>query len=239
MKRGVLLLVVGIAVCCASAAKDAPTSDPDAVTLMKQVVASYQAFDTYRDRGRSIQTLKFDSAEKDYSTLIIDFATLFKRPYKFKFSWTRTENFGDGSYTSKDAFWSDGSRVWSLSSDGSRAPIAEENFSMAVARATGVTRGASHEIFRLLTDKVSGFRFDQLGGLKIVRSEVISGVDCYVVHGSQYGADAYDLWIGKQDHLIRKGIDTQPDGNTVTFERMNIVVNQDIPDDQFTGQFEQ
>lgn len=57
---------------------------------------------------------------------------------------------------------------------------------MAVAGADGVTRGAAHEIFRLLTNKVSGFRFDQLRGLNIVRFETVSGVDCYVVHGTAH-----------------------------------------------------
>lgn len=234
MKHGILLLLLlSIAFCSEAIGKEEMTSSPEAMALMKQVVAAYQSLSSYRDRGRTVQTLK--SSPSDPATLVIEFTTVFERPSKFRFSWTSTENFGDGPYTSKEAIWSDGIKVWS-SSEEKTVPVAEESFSMAVAGADGVTRGAAHEIFRLLTDNVSGFRFDQLQGLKIVRSETVSGVDCYVVRGIQYDVDNYELWVGKQDQLIRKGVNTQPDGNTATFERMAIVVDQPVPDVDFTLQ---
>lgn len=234
MKRWILsLLILSVAFCSEAIGKEKITSSPEAIALMKQMVAAYQSLSSYRDRGRTVQTLK--SSPSDQAMLEIEFTTVFERPSKFRFSWTRTENFGDGPNISKAAIWSDGIRVWS-SSDEKNIEVAEESFSMAVAGADGVTRGAAREIFRLLSDKVSGFRFDQLQGLKIVGSETVSGVDCYVVHGIQYDVDNYELWIGKQDHLIRKGVDAQLDGNTVTFERMDIIVNQSIPDSEFTLQ---
>lgn len=231
MKRTALLLILLLAFPAIVIA--APPSDQEAVAFMSQVVATYKSLSSYRDRGRSVQTLKSDSSEKNPSTVVIDFTTLFKRPNKFRFSWTRTENLGDGPYISeKNAIWSDGTRIWSFAASDS-TPIAEESFAMAVAGATGVSQGTALHIFRLLTDDVHGFRFDQLRKLKIVRSEILSGIDCYVVQGSQYDMDNYELWIGKQDHLIRKGIDTQSDGNTASFERSGIVVNKDIADNQF------
>ena len=237
MKRRILLAVPLVAFCLQEVtAHTAPQSDPEAVALMSQVVATYRSLSSYRDRGRSVQTLKAYPTEKDPSTTVIDFTTVFKRPDKFQFSWTSTENYGDGPYSDKSAIWSDGSdgsKAWGSYPYDKNVPVVEESFSMAVAGATGVSQGTAHEIFRLLTDKVGGFRVDQLRGLKIVCSEMISGVDTYVVHGHIDGV-SQDLWIGKQDHLIRKGAETQSDGNSQIFERIDIVANQDIPDADFT-----
>lgn len=233
MTRSAMLLIIPILAISSKSIANGASQDLEAKALMNQVVATYQSLSTYRDSGRSVQTLKFDPSEKNPSTTVINFTTAFKRPDQFKFSWTRTEDYGEGLYTSKrHAIWSNGDRVWRFAT-GDKAPVVEESFSMAVAGVSGGTQGTALHIFRLLTDQIGGFRFDQLRGLKIVRSETLSGVDCYVIHGSQYGEVDYDLWIGKQDLLIRKGINLQPDGNTTTFERTDIVVNQRVPDSEF------
>ena len=198
---------------------------------MRQTVATYLAMQTYQDHGRSSQTLKFYPEDDDAAIVVVDFSTLFKRPRKFKFDWTTTRDFGDGLDVEKNAIWSDGSKVWSWSSS-ELMPEPEENVNMAVAGATGISQGMAHEIFRLLTNEVTGFRFDQLKHLKIVGTEKVAGIECAIVHGYQYQNEV-KLWIGQEDHLIRKGIETEPGTNTNTFERTDIVVDRDIPDTDF------
>ena len=210
----------------------AVSPEPTAAAFMHDTVATYRAMSSYQDRGRSVQTLTSYPGDDDPSNVEIEFVTLFKRPNKFKFSSTTTDNFGDGPDVSHDAIWSDGSSVWEWSS-GDIVPKSVEGFGMAVAEVTGVSHGMAHEIFRLLTDEVTGFRFDQLKQLKILRSDKLAGVDCYVVHGLQFDHEV-DLWIGKGDHLIRKGIETAPDTSTNTFERRDIVVDGEIPETAFT-----
>jgi len=234
--RGIPLFLASI-VCCEALAREASASGTTATAVLQQTVATYQAMTTYRDHGWSVHTVKSFPTEESPATVVIDFVTLFKRPSKFRFSWTTTDNFVGGPYTSKDAIWSDGLRVWGVWSYNENVPAPEESFNMAVAAATGVSSGTAHDIFRLLSDKISGFRFDQLRDLKIVRSEMLQGVDCYVVRGNNHGEVDHELWIGKKDHLIRKGIHTTAaDGNTSTFERTDIVVNQDIQDSEFSPQ---
>ena len=108
---------------------------------------------------------------------------------------------------------------------------------MAVAGATGISQGMSHDVFRLLSNEVSGFRFDQLKHLRILGSEKIDGVECNIIEGFQFESRVR-LWIGREDHLVRKGIETQSDTNTNTFERTAIVVDGNIPDAVFDTQAE-
>lgn len=77
MKHGILLLLIfPISFCSEAIGKEDMTSSPEAIALMKQVVAEYQSLSSYRDRGRTIQTLK--SSSSDQATLVIDFTTVSK-----------------------------------------------------------------------------------------------------------------------------------------------------------------
>jgi len=225
------LIALLLAFCCPASARETWPSDPAAVAFMKQTVATYLALQTYQDRGRSSQTLKFYPEDGDAAIVVVEFSTSFKRPRRFKFEWTTSRDFGDGLDVDKNAIWSDGAKVWSWSSNELN-PEREDNLNMAVAGATGISQGMAHEIFRLLSDEVTGFRFDQLKRLKLLGSEKVGGVECTIVHGFQYDNDV-KLWIGKEDHLIRKGVETTPDTNTNTFERTDIVVDGEIADADF------
>lgn len=222
-----------LCVCSAAAAQNSQPALPDATEFMRDTAATYRAMSSYRDRGHLVQSLKSSPDDPDESAVAQDFVTLFQRPDKFKFAWTTTDNFGGGSRNDQDAIWSDGTEVWaSWSSRDKNAVKVLEDFDTAVASATGISHGAAHDIFVLLSERVSGFRFDMYKNLKIVGSDRMRGVDCYVVRGHEYDY-TQDLWIGKQDHLIRKGIETRLDGAVLTFERTDIAVNQDIPTKDF------
>lgn len=232
MKR--LFLVLLLFGCAVAHAEITTASDPIAVAFMNQTVATYSAMRTYQGRGRSSQTLKFYPADADAAVVVVDFSTRFERPRKFRFSWTTTENVGDGPEVTEDAVWSDGASVWSWSSNHA-IPETEEDFGMALAGATGVSQGMAHDVFRLLSDEIKGFRYDQLKQLEIVGTEDVAGVECNIAHGFQYETEV-KLWIGKQDHLIRKGIKTQVDTNTNTFERTDTIVDKNIPNTDFVLQ---
>lgn len=216
---------------CALPLRLAMSSDAIADAFIQDTVATYRAMSSYQDRGRSVQTLKSTPDDDEPAMATVDFATAFRRPNKIRFSWTKTYNFMDDRAPSKEELGSDGSKVWSWNSTDS-APEAEESIGMAVAGATGVTYGAAHMIPRLLTDDVHGFRIDQLKHLKILRSERLEGIDCYVLHGLKFEIEV-ELWIGKEDHLIRKRIETRPDGNTNTFQLEHIAIGADIADAEF------
>jgi len=231
MSRYALLL---LACFCAAAVAETPRSpDPDAAAFMRETLAAYRAMSSYRDRGHLVQSLKSSPDDPDNSAITQDFVTLFKRPDTFKFAWTTIDNFS-GSGRDQDAIWSDGTTVWaSWSSQDDNAVKVLEDFGTAVASAGGVSHGAAHDIFVLLSERVGGSRLDRLTQPTIVRSESLNGVDCYVVRGHAY-ENVQDVWIGKQDHLIRKLTDTRRDGAVMTVERTGIAVDQDIPAAEFS-----
>lgn len=235
MNRPVFRPLIAMVLCGLTSARAENYSAGSAADVMRSVVTTYQNLSTYQDRGRSVQTSMLLKDEKETSRNIIQFTTLFKRGGRYRFAWTSRDNFfGKYEESSSNRFWSDGTKSWySESSYSSKPRISEMSFSDASAATTGVSQGTSHEIFRLLCNEMSGFRYDQLRDLRIAGSEVVSGVDSNVVHGTYSDGSSLDLSIGKRDHLIRKGVHTWLDGTTTTFERSDIVVNADIPDSEF------
>ena len=78
-------------------------------------------------------------------------------------------------------------------------------------------------------------RIDQLNGLEIIGSQSLSGVDCVIVRGT-FPTMPIDLklWIGKSDHLIRKGEETENSRNAVaTFDLRNIHVDSKLDEKDF------
>lgn len=235
MSRPVFSSLIAMVLCVLTSVSAETYTAGSAADVMRSVVTTYQELSTYQDRGRSVQTSMLLEGEKEASRNIIQFTTLFKRCGRYRFVWTSRDNFfGKEEESSSNRFWSDGSKGWYSESSYSGKPrVSEMSFRDASAAATGISQGTSHAIFRLLSNEVSGFRYDQLWDLRITGSEVVSGVDSNVVRGNYSDGSSLDLWIGKRDHLIRKGVHTWLDGTTTTFERSDIVVNVDIPDSEF------
>jgi len=229
-----LFIVLLILWCPLAQAQNPPALDPDARLLMRETLATYRALSSYRDHGKIVQTLKASPDDESPAAVSQEFVTLFKRQTKFKFAWTTSDNFGGHLEKDQNAIRSDGTKVWaSWSSQNHNAPKELDDFDTAVAAATGISQGMSHDIFVLLSDEASGFRYDELSRLRILGSETVHGIDCYIVRGFNYDEEV-QLWIGKKDHLIHKGKRTLPNSSTAAFERTDIVVNQDIPDAEFS-----
>jgi hypothetical protein len=242
-KRGLAmrdLFLVSLFLCLPCAGAELPVGD-DATAIIRDVVATYRGLSSYQDVGVSIQTLRSSPRDPDTSRTTVRFSTLFDRDGPYSFSWTAIDNFsGEQEMESiNSCFWSDGSKSWYREQFyGEKPDVKETSLQDASAASTGISHGTSHDIFRLLTNKVNGFRFDQLRNLHVTRSEVVSRIDSYVVHGIYPYADVkdtVDLWVGKKDHLIHKLVETNPDSNTNTVERTGIVVNGKIPDAEFTS----
>jgi hypothetical protein len=203
--------------------------------LMKRVVATYRGLTSYQDSGATV--LQIVKGQLDLGKSTTRFSTSFTRNGGYRFAWTSTENFdGKETVASNSCFWSSGSKGWYKEQFyGAKPRLEEMPLSSASAATTGVTEGASHDIFRLLTDEVTGFSYDQLLDLSIVGEEVVSGHVTYKLHGRYPTGAVVDLWIGEQDNLVRKGRSTLPNGSISTVERTNVIVNAAIPTSQFKG----
>jgi outer membrane lipoprotein-sorting protein len=211
------------------------TQSPDAVAaeFMKEVVATYRALSTYSDKGTSIVRLgRVDS------TYTIEFETLFKRPDKLRFAWTQRNNHTPG-YKQSAVIWSDGATAWALASFRGNKPEQKKNLDAAVAAATGASWGTANKIPRLLSDEVGGLRLDEIKGSRVSGPDTADGVECVVIVGYlAIGTERETerrVWIGREDHLIRRIEERWKTGTTVEARRQ-IVTNEDIADSRFSEQ---
>jgi outer membrane lipoprotein-sorting protein len=217
-----LTLVIG---CEMRNPREVASGESDAAYVMRQVVETYHSLSTYADVGTSIVRL----ASVKYT---VEFKTLFKRPARLRFAWTQ-EYSELPAHKQNGVIWSDGTNAWvSYSFHGNKLEP-KKDLNLAVASATGVSFGTAHEIPRLLTDDVSGFRLDEIQDLKIVENDTAEGVECVVLGGHYASVKECKIWVGRTDHLIRR-IEERSGGMIREEVRTQIVVNQEIPDSRFS-----
>ncbi len=222
-------------------ATDAQRRESNAVEppeVMRQVVAGYHSFSTYSDRGTGIvRSAGSDAVDK------VEFETLFKRPNKVRFAWT-TEYSRTPGYKQTGVVWCDGVAVWASYSFHGNKPEQKTSLEAAVASATGASCGTAPTILRLLSDEFHEIiRLDERQGFKITGNDVANGVECLILAGNDADGDERIVWIGREDHLIRRIEDRwkgwtrkewQWKGGTREEVRTQIVVNQDIADSRFS-----
>jgi outer membrane lipoprotein-sorting protein len=197
----------------------------DADELLRQVVAAYHSFSAYSDKGNAIVHLR----DSDYK---IEFETLFKRPDKLRFAWTLEYSHTPG-YHQNNVIWSDGTTAWASYSFHGSKPEQKGSLELAVASATGASWATAHTISRLLSDEVTGLRLDELRGLKVIGKDTVDGVDSVVVAGYLGSGEEYKVWIGSEDHLVRR-IEKRSKDSTYQEVRKHILVNREIADSRFS-----
>ena len=174
-------------------------AEPDpAVSVLANVAVAYASVSAYQDSG----VVLTHDPEKDGPDEII-FQTLFLRPDQLRFDWIRHHPYPPLRHIkTSSSIWPDG-RGSHLLANGSAKPR-EASLSLAVAGATGVSRGSAHHIPRLLTSAITGFALVDLGDPKLLGEEVFEGVRCHRIQGTHPGGATYQLFIGKDDFLIRR-----------------------------------
>jgi outer membrane lipoprotein-sorting protein len=211
-------------------AQQRETQDPEAAEMMRQVVAAYRSLSTYSDRGTSIDRANGSNGKYE---IRVKFETLFKRPDKLRFAWTREDSRIPGK--KENLIWCDGDTAWSSYYFHRDNPRRVKHLGLLVAGAIPVSRTTAHTIPRLLSDDVKGIRVDELKGLKTIGTDRSDGVECVVLIGYLSSGNERKVWIGRIDHLIRRIEDRSKDG-TREEVRTQIVVNHDIPDSRFSEQ---
>jgi outer membrane lipoprotein-sorting protein len=205
------------------------SSELNATQIMKQVVETYHSLSTYSDKGVSIDNVTGTNGAYE---IRVDFETLFKRPRKLRFAWTLQYSYAPGKR--QNVIWSDGETVWSSYFFRRNEPSRAENLGSAVAGAIAVSQTTAHTITRLLSDEIPGIRLDELADLKVLGDDTADGVECFVLVGS-YSSGESRVWVGRQDHLIRR-IEDRSKFGTRKEVRTQISVNQDIADSRFSEQ---
>jgi outer membrane lipoprotein-sorting protein len=213
-------------------------SDVEAAGLLKQVIATYHSLSTYSDRGTAI--VHMTSSDSVYK---IEFETLFKRPNKVRFAWTLEFNHTPG-HKQTGVIWCDGETAWTWYSFRDNNLERKANLEAAMASATGASWGTAPNILELLVDRFQEMiRLDERAAFKIAGKDLANGVECMKLVGTETDGDELKVWIGREDHLIRRvqekmkgwsGYEWKWKGATHEEMHTDIVVNQEIADSRFS-----
>ena len=224
MKKGSLFavwLATGLVLASAAFAAD------DAAGVLLESGAAYASLKTYSDTGVA--------THPDFGDLTFD--TAFERPERFRFA------FKDGHpfvllrfLTTEHIVRDDGRRVttWTVSSGKEPVEVIDASLALAVAGATGVSRGSAHRIATLLMPHLwdhdaFGSSILALSEPKLLGDASIEGVPCRDVSGRTKRGMAVEVWIARSDHLIRR-IDTRDSQGVVESEvRRDIRIDAVIP----------
>ena len=213
------------------------TSQEAASTVLAKMAETYAGLRSYQDKG----SVRYDilGAQQE-----VTFKTAFVRPNRFRFEWTSHHPFAPLRFVkTRSVVRSDGATAytWNKFYLKDATERQDESLSMAVAGATGVSSGSAHTIATLLIPDLwkegsFGSSVAELGSPNVAGMETIDGVDCFRISGTRRG-ERTDLWIGRNDYLLRK-MEYLLKGNKNVEQRQSIVVNQDVPLTLFSSALE-
>lgn len=129
--------------------------------------------------------------------------------------------------------WNDGKQTYSYYSWDDPAVEKKEDIGLGVAGATGVSRGSAHTVPVLLMEEIGGFRLTEMTNPSIVGEERFEGEDCYIVRGYHPQSFPIDMWISKQDFLLRKTKEPEENGSYEVEIRRDVKLNGKIPPETF------
>jgi outer membrane lipoprotein-sorting protein len=235
--RGVAAMLIVATGLAAASAADAPVSDT-AETILQKMAQAYRAVTSYQDQGVSL-TLDPSKPSPDE----INFKTFFARPNLMRFEWTSHHPYPPLRHlVTFSATWSNGTSAFTYTerpnaSSGDREGDMRQNDNLAqgIAGATGVSRGAAHQIPVLLLPELGGFALHQIKSPTLVGLEPFDGTDCFRVRGAHPRSNGtYELWIGQKDYLIRRIVSVvRPGANEQEEIHRDIRIDRDIPRDTF------
>ncbi|HEX8679876.1 MAG TPA: DUF2092 domain-containing protein [Chthoniobacterales bacterium] len=170
----------------------AQSEPPTAEAILLQMESTYAGLRSYRDTSTA-QFRNPDGSEGTHA----EFKIWFSRPKFFRIDAT-TRRSADAKPV-REVMWFDGetARMWST-----RTPVVTRTkIQLAGSKMFGTY---AYHVPTLLEASYAGpRRLHQLGSPTLAGDEAIDGVDCYHLSGEWQG-DPYEVWIGKEDHLVRK-----------------------------------
>ncbi|NOY42390.1 MAG: DUF2092 domain-containing protein [Planctomycetes bacterium] len=193
------VLILGTNACSESIAPDTIKTSPE--EILKKVVDTYETLETYKSEGTIISDIDTGGTKVKTET---EFSILLKKPNLYLISWTQ-KNMPMPGMAQSGTVWSDGTQPY-LYTGILNTYSKVTNDEMALASATGISGGAAFTIPTLFLSvfKEQPAPLSRLKNLKVEKTEVIEGEDCYVLTGSSEISAKETLWISKTSYLIRK-----------------------------------
>jgi hypothetical protein len=210
-----------------------PTAD-HARALLESVAARYALMSSYSDRG-AVHT----QLNNDGPVVTTIFSTLYKKPSLYRFEFERPHPpLPLQNVVTRNTVVFDGSTAstWKqMSTDTPQTELAE-NFSLAIAAATGASSGSAHRIGRLLLPAMGGLSILDLVDLRQGMDTVVDGTPCYSI-AARYPKSAIPEmeFVIERDALLIRRIKTSGEaGKFSAMElRHSIRVNEPIEDAMF------
>ncbi len=205
----------------------------DGPSLLASMVRAYAALSSYEDSGT---ITRVDGSDSPYQ---INFSTLYKSQSLFRFAFANPHPYLPLRHiVTQYQVGFDGAAAYFVSTPFEKPSqsVPTQNLSQALARATGISSGAAHNISRLLLRGISGLSIPDLVRARLLDDAKINGVECYAI-SARHPRSGYEwvLWIQKDTLLIRK-LRTPigaPDGKFSEETHDNIRINQNIDDVRF------
>ncbi len=200
---------------------------PPPQVIIKQMAERYAAVSTYQDSG-VVETV-VEGALPRRST-DVSFKTYFTRPRKLRFEWA---DLSPASLPGRSVIWSAGEKAYAYHNYDPGKVETEEDLIMAIAGATGVSLGSAYTVSDLLLKGAGGFSLTKLAKLTLKGQERFEGEECYVLEGYHPSGEAWRLWVGKGDFLLRKLRTRRTNGEFEEEIHRDIRVNAVIADETY------
>ncbi|GAB2845910.1 hypothetical protein GCM10027277_12640 [Pseudoduganella ginsengisoli] len=202
--------------------------------IVTQMHEAYASLRSYSDTG--VVLTHMPENETPDETV---FRSVFVRPDLFRFEWTTHHPYPPLRHIKNNSvIWSNANGAFFWSDRSGRGEKLEQrpSLDLAVAGATGVSHGSAHTIASLLLPQMMGRTLDadiQWSGEAVL--ENFEGAACYHLTGQHARKGRYEMWIAKDDMLVRK-IAIAMMGIPVEEIRRDIQVNVAIPERTFASE---
>ncbi len=195
-------------------------SPPDAASILREMEQTYALAKTYA--GESTATYRHPDGKEQ---LTVSFRIWFARPTDFRID-ADSKRVG-AERGRREVLWSNGSatRTWATGK-----PVA--TLSKVQIAGSGMFGTYAYHVPTLLDASYGGRRrLHELTEPELVGEEEFEGIACHRVKGKWEG-DTYEVWLGKDDHLVRKILATYSD-HVLEEIHHEIELDQPIPKDTF------
>ncbi len=169
-------------------------------TLVRRVLRANADVRAYADRGLVRELY-------DDRRVAVTFATSFRRKRSFRFDFESPHPYRPlRSHASRASIGHDRTGPYFWSSHYGSAPKVEdeESLLMAVAGATGISRGSAHTIATLLMPETGPGTLDRLRRVRSLPSTTIRGTYCLGLVGRHPAGGQVQIHVGARDLLVRK-----------------------------------
>lgn len=169
-------------------AQEAPTAE----SILQEMEQTYAGLRSYSDTT----TVDFRGPDGGPGPHV-DFKIWLSRPKFVRLDASTRQKEGGPAF--REVMWCDGDDARSWSS--AKPVVTREKIQLAGSKVFG---SYAYHVPTLLEASYGGVkRIHQLESPSLLEDEAVEGVDCHHVKGAFQG-DPYELWIGKDDHLVRK-----------------------------------